>query len=128
MMLSIRLRVDFDRQRAVRVSGLSEKAYIRSLTNLQNALGVRSVFPYESVKNGVASHLINLFYLISYILFRPDLDVRELAIQFGCVRLIGSVNKTLSEYVSGSSSIYFHFRRSPNSLCIFDVSLTDYWI
>lgn len=36
-----RLQVDFDRQKAIRISGLSEKAYIRSLTNLQNALGLR---------------------------------------------------------------------------------------
>lgn len=63
------LQVNFDRQKAIRISGLSEKAYIRSLTNLQNALGLR-----------------------------PTLDVQELAIQFGCVRLIGSVHKTLAAY------------------------------
>lgn len=63
------MHVDFDRQKAIRVSGLSEKAYIRSLTNLQNAIGLR-----------------------------PALDVRELAIQFGAVRLVGSVHKTLAEY------------------------------
>eukprot|EP00250_Pteridium_aquilinum_P006574 c16464_g1_i1 orf=183-1058(+) len=63
------LHVDFDRQKGIRVSGLSEKAYIRSLTNLQNALGLR-----------------------------PTLDVRELAVQFGCVRLISSVHKILAEY------------------------------
>lgn len=63
------LLVDFNRQKAIPISGLSEKAYIRSLTNLQNALGLR-----------------------------PTMDVRELAIQFGCVRLVGSVHKTLAEY------------------------------
>ncbi|KAH7277371.1 hypothetical protein KP509_39G047700 [Ceratopteris richardii] len=63
------LRVDIDRQTAIRVSGLSEKAYIRSLTNLQNALGVRS-----------------------------NLDVRELAVQFGCVRLVGSVQRILTVF------------------------------
>ena len=33
--------------------------------------------------------------------------MRELAVQFGCVRLIGSVNKTLSEYVSEASLFIF---------------------
>mgnify|MGYP006966601992 CR=1 FL=1 len=74
-MFSIRLRVDFDRQRAVRVSGLSEKAYIRSLTNLQNALGVRSVF-HIKWKNDIARHLINLLNQnIFHILFQAG---------FGC--------------------------------------------
>ncbi|KAI5061835.1 hypothetical protein GOP47_0022374 [Adiantum capillus-veneris] len=63
------LHVDMDRQKAIRISGLSEKAYIRSLTNLQNALGLR-----------------------------PALDVRELAVQFGCVRLVGSVQRVLTEF------------------------------
>ncbi|MCO5604395.1 hypothetical protein L7F22_058560 [Adiantum nelumboides] len=63
------LHVDMDRQKAIRISGLSDKAYIRSLTNLQNALGLR-----------------------------PTLNVQELAIQFGCVRLVGSVQRILTEF------------------------------
>ncbi|MCO5555631.1 hypothetical protein L7F22_009176 [Adiantum nelumboides] len=63
------LRVAFDRHTAICISGLSEKAYIRSLTNMQNALGLRL-----------------------------KVDVRELAIQFGCVRLIASVQRSLAQY------------------------------
>lgn len=63
------LQLSLDRQKAVRVSGMSEKAYVRSLTALQNALGLR-----------------------------PKVDVRELAIQFGCIRLIGAVQRVLSLY------------------------------
>lgn len=36
-----RLHIPFDRQKGVRVSGMSEKAYVRSLTAMQNALGLR---------------------------------------------------------------------------------------
>jgi len=36
-----RLHVSFDRQKAIRVSGMSERAYVRSLTAMQNALGLR---------------------------------------------------------------------------------------
>lgn len=38
-----RLHVTLDRTKAVRVSGMSEKAYVRSLTAMQNALGLRWV-------------------------------------------------------------------------------------
>ncbi|XP_041016229.1 origin of replication complex subunit 6-like [Juglans microcarpa x Juglans regia] len=62
-----RLGVLFDRQSAIRLSGMSEKAYSRSFNSLQNGLGVKN-----------------------------NLDVRELAIQFGCVRLIPFVKKGLS--------------------------------
>ncbi|KAK1308088.1 Origin recognition complex subunit 6 [Acorus calamus] len=64
-----RLQAMFDRQAAIRVSGMSEKAYIRSSNALQNCLGVKT-----------------------------KLDVRELGIQFGCVRLIPFVQKGLSAY------------------------------
>ncbi|KAG2702350.1 hypothetical protein I3843_06G078300 [Carya illinoinensis] len=64
-----RLGVLFDRQSAIRLSGMSEKAYSRSFNSLQNGLGVKN-----------------------------NLDVRELAIQFGCVRLIPFVKKGLSLY------------------------------
>ncbi|KAK7847895.1 origin of replication complex subunit 6 [Quercus suber] len=57
----------FDRQSAIKLSGMSEKAYNRSFNLLQNGLGVKN-----------------------------NLDVRELAIQFGCVRLIPIVNKGFS--------------------------------
>ncbi|KAJ0987410.1 hypothetical protein J5N97_005766 [Dioscorea zingiberensis] len=66
---ALRLQVLFDRQVAIRTSGLSEKAYIRSYNVLQNGLGVKA-----------------------------SLDVRELGIQFGCVRLIPFVQKGLSNY------------------------------
>ncbi|KAG2646982.1 hypothetical protein PVAP13_2KG540900 [Panicum virgatum] len=64
-----RFQVIFDRAEAVRTSGMSEKAYIRSFNALQNGLGVKTT-----------------------------LDVRELGIQFGCVRLIPFVQKGLSLY------------------------------
>ncbi|XP_062189964.1 LOW QUALITY PROTEIN: origin of replication complex subunit 6-like [Phragmites australis] len=64
-----KFQVIFDRAEAVRMSGMSEKAYIRSFNALQNGLGVK-----------------------------VTLDVRELGIQFGCVRLIPFVQKGLSLY------------------------------
>ncbi|KAK3443031.1 hypothetical protein EUGRSUZ_B03435 [Eucalyptus grandis] len=64
-----RLQVIFDRQAAVKLSGLSEKAYNRSFISMQNGLGLKNT-----------------------------LDIRELAIQFGCVRLIPLVKKGLSLY------------------------------
>ncbi|GAB4829155.1 Origin of replication complex subunit 6 [Ancistrocladus abbreviatus] len=64
-----RFDVIFDRRSAIRLSGMSEKAYNRSFNSLQNVLDVKST-----------------------------LDVRELAIQFGCVRLIPFVKKGLSLY------------------------------
>ncbi|XP_044494387.1 origin of replication complex subunit 6-like [Mangifera indica] len=59
----------FDRQTAIKMSGMSEKAYTRSFNLLQNSIG-----------------------------FRNKLDIRELGIQFGCVRLIPFVQKGLSLY------------------------------
>ncbi|GJN33186.1 hypothetical protein PR202_gb21756 [Eleusine coracana subsp. coracana] len=64
-----KFQVIFDRAEAVRMSGMSEKAYIRSFNALQNGLGVKTT-----------------------------LDVRELGIQFGCVRLIPFVQKGLTLY------------------------------
>ncbi|CAI0448092.1 unnamed protein product [Linum tenue] len=64
-----RFQVIFDRRAATKLSGLSEKAYTRSFNLLQNSIGVKT-----------------------------KLDVRELAIQFGCVRIIPSVQKGLSLY------------------------------
>ncbi|XP_043723799.1 origin of replication complex subunit 6 isoform X1 [Telopea speciosissima] len=64
-----RLQVLFDRQAAIRLSGMSEKAYNRSFNAMQNGLGVKM-----------------------------KLDTRELGIQFGCVRLIPFVQKGLSLY------------------------------
>ncbi|EEF39914.1 Origin recognition complex subunit, putative [Ricinus communis] len=64
-----RFQVIFDRQAAIRLSGMSEKAYNRSFNSLQNSLGVKT-----------------------------KLDIRELGIQFGCVRLIPFVKNGLSLY------------------------------
>ncbi|XP_021741000.1 origin of replication complex subunit 6-like [Chenopodium quinoa] len=61
--------VIFDRQNAIKLSGMSEKAYTRSFNSLQNVLDVKN-----------------------------NLDVRELAIQFGCVRIIPFVQKGLKMY------------------------------
>ncbi|KAK9060143.1 hypothetical protein SSX86_020847 [Deinandra increscens subsp. villosa] len=63
------MQVLFDRQTAIRLSGMSDKAYIRSFNVMQNGIGVKN-----------------------------KLDIRELAIQFGCVRLIPLVQKGLSLY------------------------------
>ncbi|KAL5759537.1 hypothetical protein ACOSQ2_018375 [Xanthoceras sorbifolium] len=64
-----RFDVIFDRQAAIKLSGMSEKAYNRSFNSLQNSIG-----------------------------FKNKLDLRELGIQFGCIRLIPFVNKGLSLY------------------------------
>ncbi|KAL2349256.1 hypothetical protein Fmac_003256 [Flemingia macrophylla] len=64
-----RLGVIFNRSSAVRLSGMSERAYIRSYNSLHNGLGVKL-----------------------------KLDVRELAIQFGCVRIIPLVRDGLKLY------------------------------
>ncbi|CAA6659768.1 unnamed protein product [Spirodela intermedia] len=64
-----RLQVLFDRQAAVKMCGMSEKAYIRSFNGIQNSIGIKA-----------------------------RLDARELGIQFGCVRLIPFVQKGLSLY------------------------------
>ncbi|OMO82459.1 Origin recognition complex, subunit 6 [Corchorus olitorius] len=61
--------VIFDRQKAIKLSGMSEKAYNRSFNSLQNSLNIKTT-----------------------------LDIRELGIQFGCVRLIPFVKKGLSLY------------------------------
>ncbi|KAL3654226.1 Origin of replication complex subunit 6 [Castilleja foliolosa] len=62
-----RMQVIFDRQAAIRMSGVSEKAYNRSFNSMQNGIGVKN-----------------------------KLDIRELAIQFGCVRLIPFAHKSIS--------------------------------
>ncbi|KAM0961688.1 hypothetical protein FF1_021061 [Malus domestica] len=59
----------FDRKKAITLSGMSEKAYTGCYNSMQNGLGVKN-----------------------------KLDVRELAIQFGCVRIIPFVQKALSLY------------------------------
>ncbi|AAD14490.1 Hypothetical protein [Arabidopsis thaliana] len=67
--LLVRLQIIFDRQAAVKLSGMSEKAYSRSFNSLQNVIGIKI-----------------------------KLNVRELAVQFGCVRVIKSVQNVLSSY------------------------------
>ncbi|RRT71277.1 hypothetical protein B296_00001985 [Ensete ventricosum] len=57
------------RHRGTPMSGMSEKAYMRSLNAMKNGIGVKQ-----------------------------SLDVRQLGIQFGCVRLISFVKKGLSLY------------------------------
>ncbi|KAL5099507.1 hypothetical protein RYX36_003834 [Vicia faba] len=64
-----RLGVLFDRSSAVKLSGMSERAYIRSYNSLHNGIGVKL-----------------------------KLDVRELAIRFGCVRIIPYVRDGLKHY------------------------------
>ncbi|KAG8366337.1 hypothetical protein BUALT_Bualt17G0069400 [Buddleja alternifolia] len=64
-----RMEVIFDRQAAIKLSGMSEKAYNRSFNSMQNGIGVKNT-----------------------------LDIRELAIQFGCIRLIPSVHKGFALY------------------------------
>ncbi|XP_073315875.1 origin of replication complex subunit 6-like [Primulina huaijiensis] len=64
-----RMEVMFDRQAAVKLSGMSEMAYNRSFNSMQNGIGVKN-----------------------------NLDIRELAIQFGCVMLIPFVRKGLALY------------------------------
>ncbi|KAJ4711336.1 Origin recognition complex, subunit 6 [Melia azedarach] len=59
--------VIFDRQTAIKLSGMSEKAYTRSFNSLQNSIGVKN-----------------------------NLDIRELGIRFGCIRLIPLVQRGLS--------------------------------
>ncbi|XAR65181.1 hypothetical protein NMG60_11009203 [Bertholletia excelsa] len=66
---AMRLEVIFDRQSAIRLSGMSEKAYNRSFNAMQNGLGLKNT-----------------------------LDFRELGIQFGCVRLIPIAQRGLSLY------------------------------
>ncbi|KAL9421248.1 hypothetical protein AB3S75_038752 [Citrus x aurantiifolia] len=62
-----RFDVIFDRKTAIKLSGMSEKAYNRSFNSLQNSIG-----------------------------FKNELDIRELGIRFGCIRLIPLVQKGLS--------------------------------
>ncbi|KAL0374061.1 UNVERIFIED_CONTAM: Origin of replication complex subunit [Sesamum radiatum] len=62
-----RMEVIFDRQTAIKMSGMSEKAYNRSFNSMQNGIGIKN-----------------------------KLDIRELAIQFGCVRLIPIAHKGFS--------------------------------
>ncbi|KAK4763122.1 hypothetical protein SAY86_008890 [Trapa natans] len=64
-----RSEIMFDRPNAVKLSGVSEKAYNRCFNCMQNIIGVENT-----------------------------LDVRELGIQFGCIRLIPFVKKGLSTY------------------------------
>ncbi|KAL3840594.1 hypothetical protein ACJIZ3_025185 [Penstemon smallii] len=64
-----RMEVIFDRQLAIKMSGMSENAYNRSFNSMQNGIGIKN-----------------------------KIDIRELGIQFGCVRLIPFVHKGLSLY------------------------------
>ncbi|XP_022878323.1 origin of replication complex subunit 6-like isoform X1 [Olea europaea var. sylvestris] len=64
-----RMEVIFDHHAAVKLSGLFEKAYNRSFNSMQNSIGIKK-----------------------------KLHIRELAIQFGCIRLIPFVQKGLSLY------------------------------
>ncbi|WVZ66773.1 hypothetical protein U9M48_015953 [Paspalum notatum var. saurae] len=93
-----KFQVIFDRAEAVRMSGMSEKAYIRSFNALQNGLGVKyASLPFFSSDRCVDGAAPFDFYN-EICSCRTTLDVRELGIQFGCVRLIPSVQKGLSLY------------------------------
>ncbi|CAM8919300.1 unnamed protein product [Rhodiola kirilowii] len=59
----------FNKDQAIKLSGMSEKAYIWSFNALHHGLGVKM-----------------------------QLDIRELGIQFGCVRLIPTVKRGLLQY------------------------------
>ncbi|KAF1864036.1 hypothetical protein Lal_00031193 [Lupinus albus] len=76
-----RLVVVFDRSCAVKLSGMSERAYIRSYNSLNNGLGVKA-----------------------------KLDVRELAIQFGCVRIIPFVRDGLKLHVDEMCSFLLSYK------------------
>ncbi|KAK4479804.1 hypothetical protein RD792_015341 [Penstemon davidsonii] len=60
------MEVLFDQKLAIKLSGMSESAYNRSFNSMQNGIGLKN-----------------------------NLDIKELAIQFGCVRLIPFVHKGL---------------------------------
>ncbi|XP_050130556.1 origin of replication complex subunit 6-like isoform X6 [Malus sylvestris] len=66
----------FDRKKAITLSGMSEKAYTGCYNSMQNGLGVKWVFHFSFGSS----------------------DFDELAIQFGCVRIIRFVQKALSLY------------------------------
>ncbi|KAG5059427.1 hypothetical protein JHK87_000456 [Glycine soja] len=96
---AMRLSILFDRSSAARLSGMSERAYIRSYNSLHNGLGVKFVFLHFL--------FVQLFFLSLFFIhltkclfgdFRMKLDVRELAIQFGCVRIITLVRDGLKLY------------------------------
>ncbi|KAK6249971.1 hypothetical protein SCA6_003976 [Theobroma cacao] len=72
--------VIFDRQKAIKLRGMSEKAYNRSFNSLQNGLNIKTT-----------------------------LDIRELGIQFGCVRLIPFVKKSLSLQDPFPLYVFFDF-------------------
>ncbi|KAJ0094340.1 hypothetical protein Patl1_15920 [Pistacia atlantica] len=79
-----RFDVIFNRQTAIKMSGMSEKAYTRSFNLLQNSIG-----------------------------FKNKLDIRELGIQFGCVRLIPFVRKGLSLLIVHTDDICYLFVKMP---------------
>lgn len=92
MQICIRMEVLFDRHAAIKLSGVSEKAYNRSFNAMQNGIGVKSVLICCVLMLSNFSYLFNN----NLVMCRNKLDVRELAIQFGCVRLIPFVHKGLS--------------------------------
>lgn len=106
-----RMDVVFDRQAAIKLSGMSEKAYNRSFTSMQNGIGVKSVlellfhctFSFLWICTCLLEAnraLLDVRFLLMWKVFlklcRNKLDIRELAIQFGCIRLIPFVQKGLS--------------------------------
>lgn len=92
-----RMQVLFDRQNAIRLSGMSEKGYNRSFNALQNGLGVKWVLSISLNLqfNWLRWISISTDYVMVFVC-RTKLDIRELGIQFGCVRLIPFVQKGLS--------------------------------
>ncbi|KAK3268292.1 Origin of replication complex subunit 6 [Cymbomonas tetramitiformis] len=63
------LRVPVDRTQMVRFSGVTDKTFLTAFGALRNALGVKAV-----------------------------VDIRELAVQFGCARLVDTVSRVLTTF------------------------------
>ncbi|KAI9100170.1 hypothetical protein K1719_024388 [Acacia pycnantha] len=78
----------FDRSSAIRLSGMSEKAYIRSYNLMHNSIGVKT-----------------------------KLDVRELAIQFGCKHKLKVDKLKLIEQCGTSESEFSSVSTSMKDLC-----------
>lgn len=86
----------FDRQSAIKMSGMSEKAYMRSLNAMKNGIGVKWVSFQFCCIHLSSSGFDGCLEFADVFSCRPSLDVRQLGIQFGCVRLIPFVKKGLT--------------------------------
>eukprot|EP00850_Spirogloea_muscicola_P012685 SM000083S22732 [mRNA] locus=s83:179443:182473:- [translate_table: standard] len=89
------LNISMTRQKGIKYSGLSEKAYLRSLNAMQNALGIRHVKISFDPVDVSPLQLGDLMFTAS---LRLGVQIKPLAIQFGCVRLVNAVTDTLAIY------------------------------